>query len=249
MKKKIVFIGFMCLGIFQAQAQDQIVSGGFGHFSSGPVFSNIGKIGSYMSSADVLGPIEIRSVGVLSGGEGYGILGEKVIIGGGGFGVNFPKVSNERAVLSPTSWAGKFNIGYIFWNKNLSLMYAYGGMGAGGYAYDITNKGSDSIFFDRYKPLLEGESKTYSISGATYEMGVSYKKFVMTSKSREECRADGELSKVSGLMLGVDLGCNFALAVNGWSDVGVGPAYFNPVFTYFRVTIGGGGANVTNCVR
>lgn len=218
----------------------EITGGGFGHFQIGPAFSDFDPVERYVNNEDLLGGnVSMSGVGLLTGGQGFGIVSENILIGGSGFSTNFSRHSGDNGTIEADMSGGRFNLGYMFFNRNAKLGYLVLGIGGSSTSFTVNNLGQDPIPFDQNSPLPAGSQKSYSLTGTSYEVGVSYKQ-VLHGKDNVADPTDEEPG-VGGFMLGLDVGVNYNLISKGWGDGAVGAEAFNPYAIYARVTIGGGG--------
>jgi hypothetical protein len=236
---KKLFLSLMLLINLQVWAQTTIISGGFGHFMTGPSYSYNSSMENFLKGNTMLGSsLNLNRVGILSGGQGFAVIGERYLIGGGGWGSSTPSTTTNFGKVSQTNSGGMFNMGYMLRNSRKSFCYAFAGFGGGSVNYEISNYSSSPMYFDEFNPIQPGEKRKYNMSGTSYELGFSFKQFV-TNGSCKMTSKSGECS-IGGLMIGLDAGLQYTIATAGWDKVSHGAPEFNPYTIYFRLTLGGG---------
>lgn len=241
MKLKTLILSLLLgTGLYAQDSCFQYNAGGFGHFYTGPAFLQMGNLREYLERPDVMNVNLPVRPGTISGGEGAALLG-RFILGGGGFGQTIFRETTDSARVNVYMGGGYFKFGYVCMFRSGNFGYAYGGIGWGGVNVHVENLTDETqINFNHQSPLSPGFKGDYSLSTNFYDIGFSYKKIFMSGDN-----ADGD----GGFMVGLDLGCMFALPSGDWesdkdtvvSGPPVTPGFFNP---YLRVTIGGGGFGV-----
>lgn len=233
--KKIFIVLYFFFFVYEGESQNRLYSGGFGHFFTGPAYSNAGELKSYLERNDVLGEnTSMRVTGVIIGGQGLAFTGGKYLIGGSGFTVNLGRSSFAKGYSDAVHSGGMFNFGFTFVKKCDLLAYVYGGIGTGTFVLTVSNKDTNGVYFDKQTPLQPNKRKSYALTGSAYELVVGMKKILSGTGCSETTFHKG------GLMLGFDLGINYELGYNGWENNSIGPPSFDPFVLFFRVTIGGG---------
>ena len=235
MKRYLIFLASLIFG--QGATSQQINSGGFGHFMIGPAWSLSQKVDDYLAQPNVLGnsfqPIQS---GVLAGGEGFAVI-NRVLIGGGGYGISHFSQSSDSGSLIKAGGGGYFKAGYIVWTRTRSFMTANIAFGGFGYTYEITNnRAQNGIYFNQEFPINKGETRRYTYGGTSFDFSYGIKTVVGKRQEADRC---------GGFMLGTDVGCLLNIATGDWvgaEDNIIGPPSPGMMaIPYIRLTIGGGG--------
>lgn len=237
MKHSLIFLSLLVIsGSLMAQSFDK---GGMGHFMAGPGWILSAKVDDYLSRPEVLGssyqPVHL---GMMMGGEGFGIT-NRFLVGGGGYGLGIFTVNTDEAAVTEFQGGGYFKTGYIFWTKPTTFMSANVGVGFAGHSYEIRNlRDVDGIYFNQEFPIMPGYQRTYTYGSMLVDLGCAVKTVL----------AKPEGGKLGGVILGLDAGCIFDQATSDWysdenSDEYVygAPKPGMTTIPYIRVTIGGGG--------
>ena len=225
-----------CIAI-QAQSSSYIYKGGFGHFYTGPAWLEPTDLINYYKSPEVLGPsFDWHNVGVITGGEGFAEF-NRLLIGGGGFGLILPVMNADNARVRFGMGAGGLKVGYVFTQNDYYFASMNAGFGGGGYYTGIKNNGETNINFDKNDPIRPDEEKDYFMGFLMYDFSISNKWVASGPK--------GDRQKVGGFMLGLDLGATIQIPVDEWrTDYyeyvdAVSPG--TVISPFIRLTIGGGG--------
>jgi len=103
-------------------------AGGFGYWMVGYGYGELGDVASYLKDAGYPVP---GNGGILSGGEGYALIGN-LVIGGGGFRITLQSATSSQYNSSASIGAGYFSFGYTLFNSNNILIFPTLGIGGGG---------------------------------------------------------------------------------------------------------------------
>lgn len=231
MKKVIYFILLIFPPMFVCS--QNTVSGGFGHFFTGPSNANLTKLNDYFTTIKGLNTSGgVNNTGSIIGGTGYGIK-NNFLIGGTGYAAAYGVSQPQDAAITLGFGGGSFNMGYIIYSKSKTFMYPYVGLGAGGIGITIENNGNTDIVLDQRNVIASGKKSSFSYGGSYYEFGYAVKNFPLNKK--------GEMG---GFMLGLEAGVILNVYSDNWLNeegkkVSGTPA-FSPAQSYLRITIGGG---------
>lgn len=232
--RKSIFILLTAITV-TASAQSKFMNGGFGHFYTGVVTSNLNTLNGYLSQPNVLGPNKsLRSTGSIIGGQGFAMFRGKYLIGGHGGVVALGKSQYTNGYINAGMGTGMFNFGYVISNRNTVFSYVYGGIGGGAFGFDIENTSDSSIYFDETVAINPGGKTNYGLDGSLFELGYSVKVLY-------DFKGDAYADSKGGMIIGLDGGVMYNLGSGGWKDVAIGPPAFDAAMFYLRITIGGGG--------
>lgn len=223
-------------------------AGGLGYFMTGPNWIYASRIDDYLARPEVLGPsYQPYHLGMMIGGEGFG-LADRFLIGGGGYGTGVFSVQSDSGAVTEFQGGGYFKAGYLFWSKATMFAHANLGIGFMGHTFEIRNdRAVNGIYFDQEFPVMPGQERIYSYGGMSLDPGVGFKMVL--------AKPEGE--KLGGVVVGVDVGCIINLPYSDWySDESVYDYIYGPpvpgvsTALYIRFIFGGGGfknkAYVTN---
>jgi hypothetical protein len=236
---KCVIIALSVLLVSCDLAAQPFDNGGMGHFMAGPGWIFSAKIDDYLSRPEVLGPsYDPSHMGMMMGGEGFGIS-NRFLIGGGGYGIGVFTIASDSAEITEYQGGGYFKAGYIFWNMPATFATANVGIGFAGHSYEIYNRRSvNGIFFNQEFPIMKGQQRTYSYGSMMLDLSAGIKTVLDKPEG----------GKVGGVMFGLDAGLICDLAISDWYcyESGDENIYGAPkpgitTIPYFRLTIGGGG--------
>ncbi len=192
--------------------------GGFGYWMVGYGQGDLGEVASYLRDAGY--PVPQRG-GYLSGGEGYALIGN-LVIGGGGFGLTLQGATSPGYNSGATIGSGYFSFGYAIFNAHNLLVFPSLGIGGGGITVKVREaKGGSFSDLLRDPPV-----------NLTLENGGPFIKGGLTVAYR-----------YAFFLIGLNLGAGYTLGsvweVNGNTSTGY-PTYRQPVF-WGTLVIGGGG--------
>lgn len=131
------------------------VAGGMGGFTAGASFWDNSAISSRLETQ---GYDPLSSYGLITGGIGYGIIGN-LLIGGSGFGASYPKSESDSASVSLELGGGLFEMGWLFVPADWFWLYPTFGIGGGGCNLKLVpvdgQQNFDSLLVDpRYSATL-----------------------------------------------------------------------------------------------
>ena len=193
-------------------------AGGFGYWMVGYGYGELGDVASYLKDANYPVP---GNGGILSGGEGYALLGN-LVIGGGGFGISLQSATSPQYNSSASIGAGYFSFGYTLFNSTNLLVFPSLGIGGGGITVRIREAkgGSFSDLLQNPPVNLTLESDGFLLKGGL-TFAYRYAFFVV------------------GLNFGAAYTLGSGWQVNGNTSTGY-PTYRQPTF-WGTLVIGGGG--------
>jgi hypothetical protein len=229
--KKLLFWAIFSPAVAWAQ-------GGLGYFYVGTGVFDAGKYQSALRES--LGPeFEAVGPGIHFGGRGMGGAGNRVMVGGNGFGGMFASGENANGSAEIRAGMGFFNVGVVAVAQNRTLLIPYLGIGGGGTTVRIKNENpASAVYFDRSTAVGYERVRNYTNSGFAAELGMTLQ-FVLTGKS----------DNPGGLALGLELGGLFR-APGRWRDSDgnaiLGPERMGFQGAYLRLTIGGGSLEIKN---
>jgi hypothetical protein len=234
--KLTVMILFLSIITSLVTAQNlKITSGGFGHFSGGPAYTDASFINTLVGS-EFSGKenYNIGNTGWLYGGEGFG-LKDRWFFGGGGFAQYIPSAESTEALVNYGMGGGYFKAGYLVQQKSRSFAYCFGSVGGGELAMTIKNRSENTFVLNENTQVLPYSTNKYKIATVFFDAGIG-SKFLVTP-------VISDASRCGGLVVGIDLGCKIGSPVGNWqlknNDVtlAVPSTRFMP---YVRLTFGGG---------
>ncbi|MCS7085122.1 MAG: hypothetical protein RMM53_03105 [Bacteroidia bacterium] len=209
--------------------------GGFGYFYIGTAAADLDKYESALRGS--LGSdLEFHTPGVHFGGRGFGGWGERILLGGNGFGGIFATADNDNGTAEISAGMGFFNIGVAAVSKGRSFLLPFVGLGAGGTSVRIKNTNSQRpVFFDQNHPVEYDRYRGYTNGGFAAEVGLSASWYILDDRN------DGI---PGGLALGLEVG-GLWRAAGRWRDSDDnrvrGPERMGFQCLYLRFTVGGGG--------
>ncbi len=241
--RKITLISILMVGysltIQQLVAQN--IRGGFGHGAFGPVYNISPSIINDLKDPFLLGnDIKLNGLAMLGGGGGYGLLKNNILIGGSGFGYKIADATS-RGQATFSIGGGFVNLGYLVIAKRSMIAYPYIGIGATGMNLKLKNNTSGESFNLGSAAIAPGQRKNFNCGGMGFEIGYAVK---LLTFSIDEVGPHG------GFMVGLQAGTYFFSGVDDWYEEKTDdvistfsrPNAFSP---YLRITIGGGGFNVS----
>jgi hypothetical protein len=216
-----------------------IRGGGFGHGYIGTALNISPDIQRDLRSSSLLGSeLQLNRPGVFGGGGGYGVFGNRLLLGGSGLGF---KVSDatSRGEATLSIGGGFVNVGYLVTIKDNMFSFPYIGVGANGMTLKVKNRSNETFAFGD-RDVVSGDFIELTSGGMSFEAGYAFK--VLTFSLREE-------GSHGGLMVGVQAGTYIFTGLQDWNEATTGdivPSFskaysFSP---YLRLTIGGGGFTV-----
>ncbi len=237
--KKFCLIVF-CISLFSGYCKSQTAnySGGYGYFFTGPGWVTPNDLIDHLNSPAVFGSsFHWHSTGYTTGAEGYAEL-NRLLIGGGGFGLFVPDMSADSGTVRFDLAGGYFKVGYVIHQTQRYFLSVHGGFGGGVMYTGIENNSRTTpIFFSSSRPVFPLGSNDYFHGYLFYDVGLG-NKLIAT-------KVDPNNRKSGGFMLGLDVGTLIGAPVDTWRDeTGAVNGIPSPgtIFSpYLRITIGGGG--------
>lgn len=215
----------------------QNIHGGFGYGFFGPVYNLSPTVQNDLRVPSLLGDeFQLNGLAMLSGGGGYGLLNNNILIGGSGFGYKISDAT-QRGQATFSIGGGFVNFGYLLMAKKNMMSFPYFGIGACGMNLKLKNDTPDDIFDLGSVSIEPGNSKNFSSSGIGFEIGYAFKVLTFTMD---------ELGSHGGFMVGLQVGTYYFSGIDNWYEKDtdeVVPAFSRPhaFAPYVRITIGGGG--------
>ncbi len=193
------------------------LAGGFGYWIGG--YAQIQPPAAY-DNIKGAGYPQPGSSGLLSGGEGYALIG-KLVIGGGGFGIGLFGGTSPDYNSSAGVSGGYFSLGYVLFANDNMLLFPTVGMGGGGLEI-IVNQSKGGSFDDL---LRDPPTRIRTSSGGIFfKGGLTF------------------LYRYSFILLGITGGGGYLLT-SGWDINGNETTNYpqgnTPVF-WIAVSLGGG---------
>ncbi len=133
---------------------------GAGFFAVGTQFTDLAPLNDRLSGA---GYPTFASEMVSLGGGGYGVVANRLMLGGEGHGLLTADGSFRGRNVSVGGGYGLFNLGYLFRPASGLRVYPLLGLGAGGLQLDIKNEGTADTFDD----VLNDPSRSASVGQAS----------------------------------------------------------------------------------
>ena len=203
--------------------------GGCGYFSTGVNFFNLSKLNDKLKNS---GYPELSSNFWAFGGGGYGIVYNRFIIGGEGYGFG-DTASNSQYKVSLGGGYGFFNFGYLLFSSSSIKLYPLLGIGGGGLTLKLIPKSNNL----KFNELLSDPKRMSTLSNGflLVNLGLGMDYLLPLAENK-----DGK----GGVLLGIRVGYILCPAKGDWGveDIEVSdvPSLDFSGF-YFRIVIGGGG--------
>jgi len=167
----LVSLLFLGLGAFATvQAQDSAGDAptdepgteerGTGFFAVGTQVADLGPLNNRLSNA---GYPTFSSEMVSLGGGGYGVVGNRLMLGGEGHGLLTAEGTRQGRNVSVGGGYGLFNIGYLFSPASRLRVYPLLGLGGGGLQLDIESEGTA----DNFDEVLETPNRSATVGRAS----------------------------------------------------------------------------------
>jgi len=175
---------------------------------------------------------ELEAENTFFGGAGYGVIGDKIIIGGegGGFGQD---VSSDTLKASVGYGYGLFKVGYVIYSKGSLRVFPLFGMGGGGINLRIADTGGAPGFDALVKD--PGREVNLSAGGLLFDLGLGMDYLLLLG---------GDEKGEGGLLFGVRAGYTLSPTKTDWRmtdrDVLRGPDV-RITGPYVHLMFGGGG--------
>lgn len=229
-----LFLLLLCVLFLGLNAQ-QSNRGGFGYLTLGAGSIQTASAQNKLQGSNVLGnDFSFNNAGLLIGGKGFGLF-NRVLIGGGGYGVRVMGTS-KNGQAEYIMAGGGLNVGYVLKHKTRSMFYSYLGIGGTGGTIVVKNNGTTPMRFSANQEIPANENRTLSGGGIGFEFGVGFLKTIAKDEN-----------STGGFMLGVIGGVNY-LPTERWEFVSNGTTISglgNRSSIYLGITIGAGGNQPT----
>jgi len=234
MVRKVIILGMVGLLVtFPLYAQrEKARRFGGGWFAIGLNMSDLGKLNDRLKTQ---GFADIRASRLAFGGGGYGLLAQRIVIGGEGSGFS-QEVSSPTQVASISGGYGFFTLGYAVVSTRRLRFFPALGIGGGGINLHITPRMTSPTFDE----VLENpEREVRLLTGSfliNFSLGMDY--LIILGRSRRARRGEG------GFLVGVRVGYILAPSKTNWKmekvDVIGGPDA-RLTGPYIQLLLGGGG--------
>ena len=202
---------------------------GAGFFAIGTQFTDLGPLNNRLADA---GYPTFASETVSLGGGGYGVVADRLMLGGEGHGLITADGTFQGRNVSVGGGYGLFNIGYLFRPTPKLRVYPQAGVGGGGLQLEIGSTGDADEFDD----ILENPNRSATVGQASLLVslggGLEYR--------------FGDPAEDGGVLLGLRAGYVISALNSDWQldeeSLGGGPdATLQGPF--IRLTIGGVGGD------
>jgi hypothetical protein len=230
----------LCLGaLTTVQAQDHdhdhetenasMKAQGAGFFAIGTQFTDLAPLNDRLAGA---GYPTFASEMVSLGGGGYGVVADRLMLGGEGHGLITADGTFQGRTVSVGGGYGLFNLGYLFRPTPKLRVYPQVGVGGGGLQLEIGSAGDA----DQFDDILQNPSRSATVGQAS---------FLVSLGGGLEYRF-GDPGKEGGVQLGLRAGYVISALNSDWQldeeSLGGGPdATMQGPFV--RLTIGGVGGD------
>ncbi|MFB6232374.1 MAG: hypothetical protein ABEL04_14590 [Salinibacter sp.] len=147
----VLLLGFGALATVQAQDPDEDESeermapgnGGAGFFAIGTHVADFGPLNDRLEE---VGYPTFATETVTIGGGGYGVVADRLLLGGEGHGLLTSDQGFQGRTVSVGGGYGLFTLGYLFRPESSVRVYPQLGVGAGGIRLEIGSRGEASNF-------------------------------------------------------------------------------------------------------
>lgn len=164
----ILLLGLGAIATVQAQDADEtppsntssVEEQGAGFFAIGAQFTDLGPLNSRLSSA---GYPTFSSEMVTLGGGGYGVVGDRLMLGGEGHGLITADGTYQGRTVTVGGGHGLFTLGYLFRPTSNLRVYPQAGFGGGGLRLEIESQGDADEFDD----ILQNPNRSASVGRAS----------------------------------------------------------------------------------
>ncbi|CAM3514340.1 hypothetical protein [Salinibacter ruber] len=165
----LLFLGLGALTTVHAQDTNEDAPGdepvaeeqGAGFFAVGTQFTDLAPLNDRLGGA---GYPTFASEMVSLGGGGYGVVANRLMLGGEGHGLLTADGSFQGRNVSVGGGYGLFNLGYLFRPASGLRVYPLLGLGGGGLQLDIENAGTADDFDD----VLDNPNRSASVGQASF---------------------------------------------------------------------------------
>jgi hypothetical protein len=164
----VLFLGLGALATVQAQDHDPggssteaMEAQGAGFFSIGTQFTDLEPLNSRLADA---GYPTFASEMVSIGGGGYGVVADRLLLGGEGHGLITADGTFEGRTVSVGGGYGLFTLGYLFRPTPKLRVYPQAGVGGGGLQLEIGSTGDAEEFDD----ILKNPSRSATVGQASF---------------------------------------------------------------------------------
>ena len=167
----MLLLGVGAFTTAQAQAPDAPPSSsttevdGSGFFAIGTQFTDLGPLNDQLSRA---GYPEFTSETVSLGGGGYGVVANRLLLGGEGHALVTGDGTGRGRNVSLTGGYGFFNLGYLFVPTSSLRAYPLLGIDGGGLQLDIESPGDAGNFSDVFSDVLDTPNRSARMGQASF---------------------------------------------------------------------------------
>jgi hypothetical protein len=218
-----------------AQIAPRITSGGFGHFTGGPAYTDVSFLNTLIGpGTPENGSYSVENPGLMFGGEGFG-LRNRWFFGGGGFALYMRSAQAAGASVNFGMGGGYFKTGYLILERSRSFAYCFGSIGGGDMALTIKNRDAKDFIVNDQTRVSPLSTNKFKMGAVFFDAGVGAK-FLVTPVAKDA-------TSCGGLLLGIDLGCKIGSPVGNWQLKNKSvylSALPTQVMPYVRLTLGGG---------
>lgn len=224
-----LFFILLAVGVLPMRAQSPLRWGGMGFASPGLTFPTITNIDGLITELGFTSGSTPGAAWELGGG-GFGLLGERVVVGGHGYSFFYADMVETDREISMDGGGGAFRLGYAVLNDGQQLLYPYAGIGGMQVEMEVDNRsGGELRLGDRSLP--NNSMTTLELPQAQLELGLGWQRLLA-------------LGGPEGFAIGIDLHYSFSLSEQPWqdaSDVAWGGLAGQASRWSLTITVGGGG--------
>jgi hypothetical protein len=227
-------LSILILNAVKAQEANPSVSktvGGGGGFTIGYNYLDVSAFDQFLPENQSLQPNHLSI-----GGYGNSFIG-KFVVGGGGTGMHGSDITTDSLNISAGGGQGTFNVGYLLFKKNNTLLYPLLGIGGGGYSVNIArnnNVPAEEIKDDSFREVDIGTG--YFVFDVSLNLNL-----IPIPQQSDQSLGYG------GIMTGLQVGYTSSFSESGFSYSGgniTGASTFRPQMFYVKLVIGGMGFKV-----
>jgi len=153
-----------------SMTEESMEEEGSGFFAVGTQFTDLGPLNNRLSGA---GYPTFTSEMVSLGGGGYGVVADRLLLGGEGHGLLTADGSRQGRSVSVGGGYGLFTLGYLFRPTSRMRVYPQAGFGGGGLRLEIGSQGEadefDDVLNDPNRRTTVGRASLLVSLGASLE--------------------------------------------------------------------------------
>lgn len=207
---------------------------------STPVFSQFGRATAGLQqlrlSEALPGGAETTYQNFAWGGGGFGRFGDRLLLGGGGWGaLRSPWQAASEGLQTRANYGKGFvDIGWIVSQRKRHFHYAFAGIGGGDVRIEYANTGSSTLELSPGFSLAPNERVRLQSGGFGWEAGLSLNRLLYKRSEQD-----------GGYTIGLEMGMSMLPRMSAWQIKGTDttlPDFGRPNATTFflRLAIGGG---------